>query len=327
MSGQPVDATQEGEGYLVSVSDLMVGLLFVFILVLVAFALVLRETERSAGIPERRPECRTGQTTQSCPPIPPLPAPVPLSIKPPVTPGDTRVSIPDPPRPDQSTTGRHGTQGLASGTTKPQDDLSEGLRICQEIRASLLTEIQARLRAREVFNVTIDTPSGVLRLNDGALSFPSRSDSLPVTGPHQGVVKSVADVFAEMLPCFTASGNRGATCKPSEQPIIDAVFVEGHTDRLQFMVNGRDDNYGLSVRRALYVYESMKQHRKELWDLRNREQFAIMGMSGYGPERPIPGRTSLAKEDLDANRRIDFRFLLDPVPCSRLSASARGSGR
>jgi hypothetical protein len=190
-----------------------------------------------------------------------------------------------------------------------------------------LTEIQARLRAREVFNATIDAPSGVLRLNDGALSFPSRSDSLPVTGPHQGVVKSVADVFAEMLPCFTASGNRGATCKPSEQPIIDAVFVEGHTDRLQFMVNGRDDNYGLSVRRALYVYESMKQHRKELWDLRNREQFAIMGMSGYGPERPIPGRTSFAKEDLDANRRIDFRFLLDPVPCSRLTAGARGSGR
>lgn len=46
--GPRISAENEGEGYLVSVSDLMVGLLFVFILILLAFSLQLSEAERAA---------------------------------------------------------------------------------------------------------------------------------------------------------------------------------------------------------------------------------------------------------------------------------------
>ena len=215
--------------------------------------------------------------------------------------------------------------GLKLSSAKPKDEPSEGLRICQERRSALLLEIQARLRSRRVENATIDTASGVLRLNERALYFEPRVDSLPSTGPQREVIRAVADVFAELLPCITAGGPRPATCRPGEEAIIDAVFVEGHTDRRPFRLapDGKDENYGLSARRALNVYELMKRDQPRLWELMNREQFAIMGMSGYGPERPVPGRIGDTQEDWAANRRIEFRFLLDPLPCSRLSSSGK----
>lgn len=427
MREQHAGAEQEGEGYLVSVSDLMVGLLFVFILVLVAFALVLRETETSAVKPSIEQACGFGEGKDGCPPadVPDPPGtatptqptevdpaigaePVPHvshadqpddtapPARPPVAsaPGGMEEAVPDasaeapvtegekggtsfdrpvqPPEadpPDDSAPparppvasapggmgavpdaraeapGTGGAKGEApvekpSQPTEPEvkpegppvverDQPSEGLRICQEKRSTLLLEIQSRLRQRRVENATIDTSSGVLRLNERALYFEPRVDSLPATGTQREVIRAVADVFAELLPCFTAGGPRPATCRPDEEAIIDAVFVEGHTDRRPFRLtpDGKDENYGLSARRALNVYELMKRDQPRLWELRNREQFAIMGMSGYGPERPVPGRTADTQEDWAANRRIEFRFLLDPLPCSRLSPVAKDSAR
>jgi hypothetical protein len=478
MREQHAGAEQEGEGYLVSVSDLMVGLLFVFILVLVAFALVLRETETNAVKPSIEQACGFGEGKDGCPladvPDPPVtatppqptdvdpttgaepvphvshadqpddsapPAPPPVASAPggmgavadasaeapgtdgekdgtsfdrPVPPPETDPpddSAPSAPPPVASAPGGTGavadasaeapvTEGEKDGTSidrpiqppeadppddsappappavasapggmgavpdaraeapgtggakgdapvekpsqptepevKPEsppvverDQPSEGLRICQEKRSTLLVEIQSRLRQRRVENATIDTSSGVLRLNERALYFEPRIDSLPATGTQREVIRAVADVFAELLPCFTAGGPRPATCRPDEEAIIDAVFVEGHTDRRPFRLtpDGKDENYGLSARRALNVYELMKRDQPRLWELRNREQFAIMGMSGYGPERPVPGRTADTQEDWAANRRIEFRFLLDPLPCSRLSPVAKDSAR
>ena len=426
MREQHAGAEQEGEGYLVSVSDLMVGLLFVFILVLVAFALVLRETETNAVKPSIEQACGFGEGKDGCPladvPDPPVtatppqptdvdpttgaepvphvshadqpddsapPAPPPIAsapggmgavadasaeapgtdgekdgtsfdrpILPPEAdpPDDSALPVPPPvasapggmeavPDARAEAPGTGGAKGEAPAAQpsqptesegKPEslsvvklDQPSEGLRICQERRSTLLLEIQSRLRQRRVENATIDTSSGVLRLNERALYFEPRVDSLPSAGPQREVIRAVADVFAELLPCFTAGGPRPATCRPDEEAIIDAVFVEGHTDRRPFRLtpDGKDENYGLSARRALNVYELMKRDQPRLWELRNREQFAIMGMSGYGPERPVPGRTADTQEDWAANRRIEFRFLLDPLPCSRLSPVAKDSAR
>jgi chemotaxis protein MotB len=394
MSGQSADQDDGGqaEGYLVSVSDLMVGLLFVFIMILVAFALLLRQTESSAGedLPgalgrlyaevqtrdtqieqERSSFGRWIDEAESV--VVDLRGQLAVAVR------DldlsarkverlsveadgfrieaerarveavrarievakekdaaerskdeadrargeaARVRIEAAQAKDDADRARMALAALQVPLPAPRSmssEVSEGLRICQDQRAGLLRDIQSRLRQRKVEDASIDASTGVLRLSEKALYFEPRVDSLPTSGVQRDVVRAVADTFAETLPCFTASGRQARDCAPTTQPIIDAVFVEGHTDRRPFRITpGKDENYGLSARRALNVYELMKRDQPGLWDLRNRETFAIMGMSGYGPERPVPGRTADTEEDWAANRRIEFRFLLDPLPCSRL---------
>lgn len=408
MSAQSVDEddSRQAEGYLVSVSDLMVGLLFVFIMILVAFALLLREVKSSAGedlsgalsrlradaqsrdaqieqaqlgfrraldeagsvilelrqklamaamdldLSERkaeqaraeaelfRGEAERARIEAELARVEAELAGAEINH----AKGEvakekdaTERSKDEADRArdeaarawievvrarddaDRARTALAELQAVSPVPRSMSSEFSEGLRICQDQRAGLLRDIQARLRQRKVEDASIDASTGVLRLSERALYFEPRIDSLPASGVQRDVIRAVADVFAETLPCFTASGRQARDCASTTQPIIDAVFVEGHTDRRPFRITpGKDENYGLSARRALNVYELMKRDQPGLWDLRNRETFAIMGMSGYGPERPVPGRTADTEEDWAANRRIEFRFLLDPLPCSRL---------
>lgn len=333
MSGQTADheAESHGEGYLVSVSDLMVGLLFVFIMILVAFALLLRQTESSdsAELSEKlsrlsgQLEARDRQFSDD--------AEIIAAQREALRGAETERDLANHEAArakealERAKAALKALQPPLSSPGTTSDEVNEGLRACQEQRAGLLRDIQSRLRQRKVEEASIDVSIGVLRLSERALSFDSRADSLPPTGVQRDVVRAVADTFADTLPCFTASGRQARDCALTTQAIIDAVFVEGHTDRRRFLVDGKDDNYGLSARRALNVYELMRRDQPALWDLRNRETFAIMGMSGYGPERPVPGRTADTPDDYAANRRIEFRFLLDPLPCSRREISSRGA--
>jgi chemotaxis protein MotB len=366
MRGEISNQDPEGEGYLVSVSDLMVGLLFVFIMILVAFALLLRETNRVSAsadtTPSASPPAEEFQNMNAK--VQRLEADMAKAAQKNANDEAQRKTLAteletatvrlaavlsdlkDAQRQSVAQAERlvaveaEATRlkaqlaadieplppsASASTPDAANDEVSRGLRICQDQRGSLLRHIRSHLRQRNVEDASIDEATGVLRLNEKALYFAPRADSLPATGVQRDVVKAVADVLSEVLPCFTSSGRATRSCTPETQPIIDAVFVEGHTDRRPFRLtpDGKDENYGLSARRALNVYELMKRDQPILWDLRNRENFAIMGMSGYGPERPVPGRSGDNQEDWAANRRIEFRFLLDPLPCLRLALPVR----
>jgi chemotaxis protein MotB len=368
MRGETADQDHEGEGegYLVSVSDLMVGLLFVFIMILVAFALLLREADRvsvstdatlpapptaeefqnmhdkaqrlEVGMAEAAQKSAKDEAERKTLAMELGAATVRLTAalsdlkdaqRQGIALAERLIAV-------EAEAIRLKAQLAANIEPLPplpslppsdatNDEVSRGLRICQDQRGGLLRDIRSHLRQRNVEDASIDEATGVLRLSEKALYFAPRADSLPATGVQRDVVKAVADVLSEVLPCFTSSGRATRSCTPETQPIIDAVFVEGHTDRRPFRLtpDGKDENYGLSARRALNVYELMKRDQPILWDLRNRENFAIMGMSGYGPERPVPGRSGDNQEDWAANRRIEFRFLLDPLPCLRLALPGR----
>jgi outer membrane protein OmpA-like peptidoglycan-associated protein len=171
-------------------------------------------------------------------------------------------------------------------------------------RAQILQDLQRSLRDKGL-QVEIDTQTGVLRLPDDVL-FDKGEFMLTPRG--EVAVEKVATAMAEVLPCFTSSdrcrGERSAH-------LIDAVFVEGHTDK-DVMV-GEMNNYGLSVRRAEATFAKLQTARPELNAYRNKPEnepgsAPILGLSGYGPDRPIAdGDDEAAKK---RNRRIDLRFLM-----------------
>ncbi|EPR18406.1 hypothetical protein M527_12690 [Sphingobium indicum IP26] len=171
-------------------------------------------------------------------------------------------------------------------------------------RAEILNDLQQSLKDKGL-QVEIDTKTGVLRLPDDVLFDKGQWE---LTDRGQAAISKVASAMVEVLPCFTTSN----LCKGARSPhLIDAVFVEGHTDS-DAMV-GAMNNYGLSVRRAETTFSMLQRHQPDLQEFRNKPDgepgsAPILGLSGYGPDRPIaPGDSEAAKK---RNRRIDLRFLM-----------------
>jgi len=123
-------------------------------------------------------------------------------------------------------------------------------------------------------------------------------------------VKVLADVLGKVLPCYSNGWIKG-DCPQGSGPILETLLVEGHTDHHPFRdPQGKlspEGNDRLSTERALAVFEELWQSRTGLDGLRNADQLALLGFSGYGDRRPLP-----SEADYKKNRRIDLRFVLTP---------------
>jgi chemotaxis protein MotB len=176
---------------------------------------------------------------------------------------------------------------------------TEELAGANKTRAEILRSLQNSLKA-EGLQVEIDTQTGVLRLPDEVL-FDKARWKLNEKG--QVAVAKVARAMVEVLPCYTTS----PLCKEERsQHLIDAVFVEGHTDSDPML--GAMDNYELSARRAKETFDVLKKNQSALNDFRNSKSAPILSLSGYGPDRSIAEGDS--EEAKKRNRRIDLRFLM-----------------
>jgi len=299
---RPSAEEETQEGYLASVSDLMAGLLFVFIVALFAFALQLStatsdavriradaETQR-AGQEAKLDEMRTRAQDE----ISALRAVLQGELD------DMRRRTQE----EIATLRAEVGGGLGDEVRRLEDAMGRA----RASRAALLTSLQAALAARGV-PVSVDPDTGVLRLSDRILFGSGRSD-LPPSGPAREAVGALAEALATILPCFAAGAEGRAACRGIGAPVIDAMFVEGHTDRRRVGTGERDGNYELSANRALNTYDAIRSAKPELRELRNSAGAPLMGVSGYGPDRPVPGREGDREEDFAANRRIEIRFLL-----------------
>lgn len=181
---------------------------------------------------------------------------------------------------------------------------TEELTGANRTRAEILTDLKQSLRDKGL-QVEIDTKTGVLRLPDDVLFDKGRWE---LTESGQVASSKVATAMVEVLPCYTASN----LCQGERSPhLIDAVFVEGHTD--SDAMYGGMNNYGLSVRRAETTFTMLQRNQPALRSFLNKPageegSAPILGLSGYGPDRPIAqGESEAAKK---RNRRIDLRFLM-----------------
>ncbi|MGC1293691.1 MAG: hypothetical protein WA869_01505, partial [Alloacidobacterium sp.] len=89
--------------------------------------------------------------------------------------------------------------------------------------------------------------------------------------------------------------------------------VEGHTDRRPISGTGSTfrDNDQLSTERALAVFAELQRTQPRLNELFNADRsYPLLGVSGFGARRPLPGAQGDTEPDYALNRRIDLRFLL-----------------
>lgn len=192
-------------------------------------------------------------------------------------------------------------------TDKKNKALSEYNEINQA-RNSLLSELEKSLKQIGV-SVIVDYENGILRLPEDAL-FESGQWNLKKDGVF--AVKGLSKNIKELLNCKTTKIKN--LCDDGT-PKIEAIFVEGHSDKVKLGSRLRKrigSNLNLSAQRAINTYRLMEQDVK---DLKNQQRKALFSVAGYGSRRPAMERPlRLSKVERDhynkMDRRIDLRFVM-----------------
>ena len=162
-----------------------------------------------------------------------------------------------------------------------------------------------------------EAEDGILRF-DEKLLFKQGQAVLKPEG--QALLRKLGKQMEKELPCYVST----TAPLPCKQPkaILEAVYVEGHTDSSPFAPGARD-NWVLSSERAIAAYRALigstgNTGRHPLETLRNaRGKENLIGISGYADRRKID-----LKRD-DPNRRVDLRFVL-AAPSSTEQAASSG---
>ncbi|NLY26389.1 MAG: OmpA family protein [Alcaligenaceae bacterium] len=93
--------------------------------------------------------------------------------------------------------------------------------------------------------------------------------------------------------------------------VFESVFIEGHTDNqalLSVLPDGSRSNLELSARRATNTYEALIKKQPALTRFKNPAGQQVLSVAAYGEQRPIASnRTEAGRQD---NRRIDIRFVM-----------------
>ncbi|MBX5470991.1 MAG: hypothetical protein IRZ23_00835 [Acetobacteraceae bacterium] len=290
-----------GESYFASISDLMVGILFVFLLMLTIFALNYRDAEQDQLIERQKYEQLRVQLEQQQ--------------------RETERQKAEAERQKAEAERQKAEAERQRREAQVEQEKNRQLRVLlrdaldrleydiqqrEQARQNLLAKLAEQLRARGV-QVVIDQHSGVLRLS-GDLLFATGSAALsPEAVKTVGIL---ADVMMRILPCYAGSPP-SSECPDDSIPVLETVLIEGHTDHRPFMETFRyRDNDQLSTERALAVFSELRRAQPGLDAVRNSDGLQLLGASGYGDRRPLPDAQGNSEEDFRRNRRIDIRFVL-----------------
>jgi chemotaxis protein MotB len=311
---------ESGESYLASLSDLMVGMLFVFIIMLMAFALNFREAQTTSEAKQQNAEREIADLSKT-------------KEKAEADLNETKEKAlkeiarlrHEAEQEIESLRGElDGRSTKLTGAVQVLDRFQAELRDAGILRGQMLERIRRTLRERHAIEVLIDSEAGVLRLGDRLL-FDTGKDTLREKATDQQfdgqqVISLLGKVLQEVLPCYTAA-EKQIGCPPSSRAILEAVYVEGHTDNVRFEGRAKEGNWELSTRRAVTTYVALIDSQPSLRDLRNASGMPLFGVSGYGEERPAAdNQTDSGKA---RNRRIDLRFVLATPDSQKLDAMSK----
>ncbi len=314
-----MDATDEsgGEGYFASVSDMMVGILFIFLLLLTVLALNFREAEQDQKVEYVKYVEAQKKATEAT--------------------RRARESEADAKREAARAAAINAENArfrslLLDAAAQLQKDIADR----EAARGQLLISLKQSLSNKGV-SVSIDPTSGILRLPEDLLF---KIGDATIGKNNLPRLQALAAVLASTLPCYVNGGD-AAGCGGVVAPILETVLVEGHTDRQAYRsiaqpsatpvategsllakpvrrlparaVVAKDSelrNDRLSTDRALNVFKELRQAQPSLDSLRNSDQQPLLGFSGYGQRRPLPDALGSSQTEFDKNRRIDLRFVL-----------------
>jgi flagellar motor protein MotB len=272
---QPRPIPEEEGNYLVSVSDLMVGMLFVFIIILMAFAMNFRIAEDDATSIQRQLTRERDEVGREM----------------------RRLAV----ERDQLAAER-------DRLAEERDELgavTDYLLRNDRIRNDMLAAVQSLLREREV-EVSLDPENGILRLPESLL-FDSARAVLRPEGAR--ALRELAAVLARSLPCYSRAPQvQQSDCPIAPKPLLEAVLVEGHTDTVPINTSEFADNWQLASARAVNTYKALLGYESSLAQLKNARGEDLLGVSAYEAHRPVSLEPTADGRRL--NRRIDLRFLI-----------------
>ena len=205
---------------------------------------------------------------------------------------------------------------------------SKAISDAGQTRTEILKRVQRSL-AEQGLRVAIDTRTGVLRL-PAEILFAKGDFRLSPQGI--AAVATVARSLAQVLPCYSYAAGATVLGCPNQLHSVDAIFIEGHTDADALRGSGViADNMDLSALRATNTFRALAQAAPRLNTLHNLPasdpaSSPILSVSGYGPDRPIPG-SGTDEAAKAANRRIDLRFLMETPQSDGLMGLLTGGAR
>ncbi len=183
------------------------------------------------------------------------------------------------------------------------------------MRSDMLATVLDSLRERAV-EVVLDPENGIVRLPEAVLFDTGEAVQQP-----RGVraLREVAAVLALTLPCYSrAPASQQIDCPIRPKPLLEAVLVEGHTDDRPISTSAFADNWALASARAINTYKALLAYEPSLSALLNARGEALLGVSNYEAQRPVSlGPTP---QDRRLNRRIDLRFLIAAPSEAQLDA-------
>jgi chemotaxis protein MotB len=193
--------------------------------------------------------------------------------------------------------------------------VSDHLMRHNRMRSDMLATVLASLREREV-DVVLDPENGIVRLPE-ALLFDTGEAVLQPRGVR--ALRELAAVLALTLPCYSrAPASQQIDCPIRPKPLLEAVLVEGHTDDRPIRTSTFADNWELGSARAINTYNALLAYEPSLSALLNGRGEALLGVSNYEAQRPVSlGPTP---QDRRLNRRIDLRFLIAAPSEAQLDA-------
>lgn len=180
----------------------------------------------------------------------------------------------------------------------------------QEKRDQIVRGTVEDLRALNI-DARVGRASNVVTIS-GANLFASGRSKLDSLDGAIDRVDRLAEVLSKRVGCYAINPNFGTEeqkiCNP-DLIFVDAIFIEGHTDNIpvqQRLRDGSKTNLELSARRATNTYEQLVTHEPALVTLTNPSGEQALSVAAYGEQRPMV--PNIEPEDREKNRRIDIRF-------------------
>lgn len=190
-----------------------------------------------------------------------------------------------------------------------------------ELRNRLLREIAQDLQP--AVQVSVDYDQGVLRFGESVL-FKGGQDELS-PGAKDALTR-LRRSLERRLPCYTERPP-AAGCPKNSAGLLEAVFIEGHTDESPINTPEFPSNWHLSAARAFRTYAQLTNTdaadggsgKSVLESMTNKSRQALLSASAYAERRPVR-----LKQNWDENRRIDIRFLIASHSGKRADDAGRG---
>jgi len=180
----------------------------------------------------------------------------------------------------------------------------------EQERKGIARTVAQGLRERNIDAIVSPKNPGVVTLRGANLFGTGESELTPAA---RETISFLAQVLRRETSCYVLFSDApifGGKCNP-HKVIIEAIFVEGHTDNRPVsaaLKDGSKNNLELSARRATNTHDTLTRAEPVLANFRNLDAEPVLSVAAYGEQRPIIANTD--ESSRDRNRRIDVRFVM-----------------